>query len=63
MVTLNEIVARSSSMTIGSTPWRSQLRKTTMRPSAASMCPLDIFARLAALVPKPRINLVRFHRP
>ena len=24
-------------------------------------CPLDFIARLAALVPKPRVNLTRFH--
>ncbi len=25
--------------------------------------PLDFIARLAALVPKPRVNLIRFHLP
>ena len=36
-------------------------RCATNRPSTNDPLPLDFLARLAALVPEPRVNLIRFH--
>jgi hypothetical protein len=41
------------------TPYRDDT--TIDRRSHAIFEPLDFIARLAALVPKPRVNLTRFH--
>ena len=37
------------------------MRSLPKRPSANGFEPLEFIAKLAALVPKPRVNLTRFH--
>jgi len=38
-----------------------QLNQVGGARSTGIDCPLDFIARLATLVPKPRVNLTRFH--